>query len=337
MSWVGIIANPASGKDIRRVVSHALTFDNPQKVNVVRRIVLALHTFGVTRVEIMPDLYGIGTRALHGLKDQPEIQSMTTIVDMNLEGTAEDTLAAARYFREAGAGCIIVLGGDGTTRVTAKESGNVPLLPISTGTNNVVPLFVEGTIAGLAGAFVASSDSAAQRELCFRHKKLVVTVNGDEVDSALVDVAVVVGQFAGARAVWEVNRLRQVFVTRTVPVNIGLSAAVGVLRSIRPTDPWGAGLTIAPDATEQEQVNVPIAPGRFVPIGVGEIITLEADKPCPITGERPAVLALDGERELELVPGDEASVTLNLEGPWIVDVEKTLKKAVETNAFRLQS
>ena len=34
MSSVGIIANPASGKDIRRLVAHGTVFDNDEKVNI---------------------------------------------------------------------------------------------------------------------------------------------------------------------------------------------------------------------------------------------------------------------------------------------------------------
>lgn len=40
---------------------------------------------------------------------------------------------------ERGARCIVTLGGDGTNRAVAKESGAIPLVPISTGTNNVFP------------------------------------------------------------------------------------------------------------------------------------------------------------------------------------------------------
>ena len=39
MASIGIIANPASGKDIRRLVSYATTIDNQEKVNIVKRIV----------------------------------------------------------------------------------------------------------------------------------------------------------------------------------------------------------------------------------------------------------------------------------------------------------
>ena len=34
MASIGIIANPASGKDIRRLVSYATTIDNQEKVNI---------------------------------------------------------------------------------------------------------------------------------------------------------------------------------------------------------------------------------------------------------------------------------------------------------------
>ena len=40
---VGIIANPASGKDIRRLVAHGSTFDNNEKINIVRRVLLGAH------------------------------------------------------------------------------------------------------------------------------------------------------------------------------------------------------------------------------------------------------------------------------------------------------
>ena len=39
MASIGVIANPASGKDIRRLVSYATTIDNNEKVNICKRIV----------------------------------------------------------------------------------------------------------------------------------------------------------------------------------------------------------------------------------------------------------------------------------------------------------
>ena len=62
---VGIIANPASGKDIRRLVAHGSAFDNNEKINIVRRVLLGLDAAGVTRVAHLPDEYGIVQRAAH--------------------------------------------------------------------------------------------------------------------------------------------------------------------------------------------------------------------------------------------------------------------------------
>ena len=48
---------------------------------------------------------------------------------------------------------------------------------------------------------------------------------------------------------------------------------------------------------------------------------------------RPSVLALDGEREIVLNREDVALIELDLDGPWIVDVERTLSLAVARDAF----
>jgi predicted polyphosphate/ATP-dependent NAD kinase len=251
---------------------------------------------------------------------------------MPVEGGPKDSQRASEYLRAAGADCIVVLGGDGTCRVVAKGCGDVPLLPISTGTNNVVPYLMEGTVAGLAAAFVALNPNLAREQLCWRHKKLLVTINGREVDLALVDVTLVAAQFVGSRAIWEADMLRQVFVTRAQPSNIGLSTVIGMLHPIGPTEAFGAAASVQSNG---RQVLAPIAPGRIASVGIGELVMLAPGAPQAVLGERPAVLALDGEREIALSPGDRAEVTLQLEGPWIVDVERTLRLAVEGGVFEL--
>jgi len=375
LSFVGIIANPASGKDIRRLVAHATVVNNQEKVSIVRRLLLSLFAAGVDRVEIMPDHFGIGVRALHGLCNHPEIVAATSLIRMELEATADDSLRAAQYLRDAGAGCIVSLGGDGTCRIVAKGlalpapsadlrskaegclskelalpalspvegslskelalslskgCNNVPVLAISTGTNNVVPTFVEGTVAGLAAAYVALHPEVERERLCYRHKRLLVYVNGAQVDQALVEVALVSTPFTGARAVWQADSLRQVFCTRAQPTSIGLSAVVGVVHPVSRLDPVGASVTIVPDG---RKVISPLAPGSVVPVGIGEITDLEPGVRYPIRPEHPAVLALDGEREIVLRDGDHAEVVLELDGPWFVDVERTLLLAVAGGAF----
>ncbi|NIV40198.1 MAG: ATP-NAD kinase, partial [Anaerolineae bacterium] len=265
-----------------------------------------------------------------GLRDRPEVVDSVSLIDMPVTHTLADSLRAAQYLRDAGAGCIVVLGGDGTCRVVAKGAGEVPLLPISTGTNNVVPAFVEGTIAGSAAAQVALHPKAGREEFCWRHKRLLVQVNGETIDQALVEVALLTTRFTGARAVWETGTLRQVFVSRAQPVNIGLSAIVGMVRPVGPTHPGGASVTAAADG---RKVMVPIAPGMVVPVGIGEIVELEPGIDHPVDSLRPATLAFDGEREITLNKDDEVTVRLDLDGPWIVDVDRTLQLAVANGAF----
>jgi predicted polyphosphate/ATP-dependent NAD kinase len=215
MSIVGIIPNPASGKDIRRLVGHAFTIGNREKASIVRRMLIGLTAVDVDDICIMPDTFGIGRQAVHDLqRSRPDVVSRVSFLDMEVTGSAFDTTRAARLLNQAGAGCIITLGGDGTARLTAKGCGDVPILPVSTGTNNVLPQFIEGTIAGLAAGLFAQHGSSTRDGLCYRSKRLDILVNRKVIDLALVDVAAIAGQFIGSKAVWEAGLLRQVAVTQ---------------------------------------------------------------------------------------------------------------------------
>jgi predicted polyphosphate/ATP-dependent NAD kinase len=330
LSFVGIIVNPDSGRDIRRVISQAVTVDNQQKLNVVARALLALTTMGVERMDIMPDRFSLGQQALSLLSNYPEVQAATRLIEMPTDWKAEDSLRAAEILRDTGARCILVLGGDGTVRMVAKGCGTVPLLPISTGTNNVVPRFVEGTVAGLAAAYVALHPELPLQTVCWQHKRLVIHVNGQAVDQALVDVMLVDAYFVGSKAIWDVSTMRQLFVSRAQPTSIGLSSVVGMVQPVEPTVPFGAAVTLHANG---RQVRAPIVPGGFATVGIGDITRLEPGVPYLIQVERQSVLALDGEREVVLRRGDQAQITLELDGPWLVDIEKTLLRATSENTF----
>ncbi|MDP2990426.1 MAG: ATP-NAD kinase, partial [Kiritimatiellota bacterium] len=70
MRKIGIIANPTSGKDIRRLVGQALVVGNREKVNIVKRVLIGAHAAGAHEVMIMPDRYGIGNQSIHDLKQR---------------------------------------------------------------------------------------------------------------------------------------------------------------------------------------------------------------------------------------------------------------------------
>lgn len=333
MTAVGIIPNPASGKDIRRVVTHALVMGNRDKVNLVRRMLIGLHAAGVTDIRIMPDRFGIGEQAIANLgQDNQAIAASVSMLDMPVTGTEQDTIRAARHLQDGGVSSIITLGGDGTARLVGANCGEVPMLPVSTGTNNVLPRFIEGTIAGLCAGYFAKLDQNERMQVCQRIKRLDISLNGQIVDAAFVDVAAVEGGFVGSKAVWDPESIRQIFVAQASPTSIGLSAVVGMLHPVGQHERFGAVLELSRNGGGPSVV-APIAPGLVPSIAYQDITVLQPGECYPVTSIRPLVLALDGEREHVLQGGEEAAVCLTMEGPWVIDVDAAMRRAVDAAFF----
>jgi len=323
MIAVGIIANPASGKDIRRLIAYGSIFDNQEKVSIVRRVLLGLEAMGVERVWIMPDSFGIGHKALDGLRLGVDV----SILRMPVTFTQDDSTTAAALMAEAGVGCIVTLGGDGTNRAIAKASGAVPLMPISTGTNNVFPTMIEGTIAGVAAGLVACGlvDEAVRTV-----PRLDVIRPGTPVDMALVDVAVYDERFVAARAIWDASKIKEVVLIRAEPGSIGLSSIGAHLPDLNPKAGQGLYFRMGPGG---QQVLAPIAPGLIRPVSLAESRLLEPGDEIVISHPQPCVLALDGERETELRAEATACIRLNADGPRVVDVRRAVELAAAAGVF----
>lgn len=323
MPKVGIVANPASGKDIRRLVAYGTVFDNQEKVNIVKRLLLSMAAAGVQQVMYMPDYYGIVPRAVEGIYGRHKLDIEVIAAAIDLTGTQVDTYHAAVAMEQAKVDCIVSLGGDGTNRMIAKGCGQTPLLPISTGTNNVFPFMIEGTIAGLAAGVVASgvvTGSPAVQPT----KKLVVYKNGKPVDIALIDAVVMKDSFIGARAVWEMNRAVKIFVTRGEAHNIGMSAIAGNLVPVGIKEQCGLVVEIG---TGGVMVAAPIAPGLIKEVPIQSYRHLNIDEEIEIINV-PCIIALDGEREVEVGKEEKVSIKLTFQGPNVIDVEAALREAV---------
>ncbi|MEW6265967.1 MAG: NAD(+)/NADH kinase [Thermodesulfobacteriota bacterium] len=321
---VGLIANPASGKDIRRLVAHGSVFDNQEKINIIRRVLKALDSVGIDRVYVMPDFAGLGPRAI----DDLEVSLKVSLLPLKAEGTQDDSTIAAAMLAEMDVGCIITLGGDGTNRVVAKTCGDVPLVPISTGTNNVFPYMVEGTLAGLAAGVVAAGLVEPAR-VCRRAPRLELWHNGACSDVALIDVVVTDYDYVGLRAIWEPDSVKEIFLSRARPAAIGFSSIGGYIHPLPPDSGQGLHVTLG---SGQGRVRSPIAPGliRWLPIAAYRVF-----KPGDeiIIDHAPAVIALDGEREVSIRSGEKWSVRISREGPWVVDIEQALEAACECRLF----
>ena len=328
MSTVGIIANPAAGKDIRRLVAHGRFVPNHEKVNILKRVLSGLAGAAVDRVVMMPDTGMLCRQAAGDSQTGLEAE----MLDMVVDGAEGDSTRAARAMAEMGVSCIVTLGGDGTNRAVAKGSGSVPLVPISTGTNNVFPYMVEGTVAGLAAGVVASGrvDAGA---VTTRAKMLQVSVDGSESEPALVDVAVSDVLFAGARAIWDMSTVHEVFLARAEPDGIGLSAIGARLEPVGMGARHGLHVRIGePGAI----VSAPVAPGVVEDVPVQGWSRLRPGEPAKV-GLDPCTIALDGERSVRVAQGHRAEVTLTLDGPPVVDVPAALARASEAGLFTRRS
>jgi predicted polyphosphate/ATP-dependent NAD kinase len=319
---VGIIANPASGSDIRRLVALGSVYGTQEKINIIQRTLVGLAAIGIDQLYLMPDVYHIGEAALERLpQNLAEFRHKVKVLDMRVENCGEDSTNAAREMYAAGVGCIIVLGGDGTSRVVAKGCGDAPILPISTGTNNVIPYAVEGTVAGLAAGFVARFPEKIL-DFAYRSKWLEIWVQDGEADMALADVAVVDGNAVGSRAIWDPDGLQQAILTRAEPTTTGISSLGGFIEPISPEEP--AGVYIQFGKRGMSQVTAPLAPGLMTTFGIESVRKLAIGDVVHIQGGQ-RLLALDGEREIVLRQGQSARIYLRQDGPWIVDVFRALQ------------
>jgi predicted polyphosphate/ATP-dependent NAD kinase len=326
MSTVGIVANPASGKDIRRLVTHASVFDNHEKTHILQRALIALDVLGIQQVIFMPDYYGLVDRALDGLNLSLEAVQL----HMDMHADERDSTEAARRFCEREVGCIITLGGDGTNRAVAKECCDIPIVAISTGTNNVFPCMLESTVAGLAAGLVARKMVDVEKAT-YAAKRLDVYVDGHKAEIALIDVVASNELFIGSRALWDPHRLREIVLARAEPNCIGMSSIGGYLHVVGPRDAQGMYLRLGEGNTS---VLAPVGPGLIIPVDIqshrllsmGEEVVLE---PAACT------IAVDGERQIEVFSEQKVSVRLTNRGPRVVDVQQCVREASRRGILRI--
>ena len=328
MALIGIIANPASGKDIRRLVAYSSVFDNQEKIRIVRRVLLGLKAAGTHHVAYMPDSQRLVERAVEGL----QVELTAERLQFDPKADQRDSIKAAQLLSRQGAACIVTLGGDGTNRVVAKGADQVPILPLSTGTNNVFPYMIEGTVAGLAAGLIGTGKVSSQ-EGTFHSTCLEVVIENKVVDIAVVDAVVSTDVFIGSRAIWEMDKIRQIFLNRCNPANIGFSSIGGMLSSIAPDEPLGMALKLGKNG---QPVTAPIAPGIIEDVFIENMQLMAPGKEMDII-VTPCVVALDGEREVEIKKGQKAAIRLSQNGPLVVDICGTMAVAMKKKIFKKEN
>lgn len=323
MTTIGIIANPMAGKDIRRLVAHGRYVSNHEKINTLRRLFVGLDAIGVEQVLMMPDYDGISSNCMAYKSNNLKIE----LLKMQLMDTEIDSTNAAKLLKDLEVDCIITLGGDGTNRAVSKGCTTIPLLPISTGTNNVFPEHVEGTIAGIAAGLI-SKKLVDIKKSTYKSKMLEVWIDKSLKDIALVDIAVSFTNSLGAKAIWTTSELSELFVIKSKPTATGLSSIAYMLSGDQLNEDKGIYIKIS--TVNANNLKVPLAPGlvKSVPIenwnyiGINEKINILKSS---------CILALDGERTISVKSTSQIQIVLKRDGPLVISTDKVMEQAALNN------
>jgi len=188
---------------------------------------------------------------------------------------------------------------------------------------------VEGTTAGLAAGIIARGIVDPERCITLT-KKLNIYKNGQVVNIALIDAVVLDQQFIGARAIWDISQVREVFATQCHPSYVGMASIGGSFHPITADDDQGLYLRIGKD---NMRVSATIAPGVIREVGIEAHRVLGLNERVGISVDRLALVALDGEREIEIYPQDKLEVELRRDGPRVVKIKETLEEAARNGFF----
>jgi hypothetical protein len=326
VSLIGIIVNPAAGRDIRRLTGGASIVDNHAKRRVAECVLCGLEILpDPPDAVLMPDRSGIAASVVENAPDDVAVD----LLDISLTGSAADTRRAAERFRDE-ADALVVLGGDGTTRDASLGCGDLPVLPVSTGTNNVVPSAVDGTVAGAAAALVAA-DTIDSESVTYRHGTVEARTESGESVTGMAAVELSDRSFIGTRALLDPDELLGGVVSRAGPSEIGLSGIAGALGPLAPDDPGAVALRLGDADTSERTVRAIVAPGVTTSFGIEESRHLSGEELMTVEVSE-GVVGADGERELEIT--DETVEFRSLsDGPRLVSFEGVFEHAARTGVL----
>lgn len=335
---VGIIANPVSARDIRRIISHAAGLSLGERVNMLVRILSALAACRVDEVLLMPEMEGLRMllerRLPAVISELDDPLPRLRWVDMTVNNNTNDSVAAAEIMREEGVSAILVLGGDGTHRAVVKGCGDVPVAGISTGTNNAFPPMREVSITAWAVGLYATEN--VPREAALRSNKCLhigkYDAAGREVlhEIALIDAAVLNEGILGAKAISETDTLRTFITTQASIEAVGLSAVAAVLQPVGRYEQGGLLVELLPQygphapADNAFTVQAVLTPGMIADIDIAAYRRFYAGEAYRLGGQA-GLVALDGEREIAFRENETIAITLQEEAFYTLDVPAVLE------------
>ncbi len=335
-----------SGRDVRRLAARATNMTHEAKRDIVARVAAGADAVGVKDIYIAEEPFRIASAALEHM----DLRARVHCLRLPIKNTADDTQTNVRAFIEAGCTTLVSLGGDGTNRAIVSALGeqapDITLMPLSTGTNNVFPVLVEPTIAGMAGGLQARGalpavNTAAELKLIARAKVLHVYRDATPIDFGLIDAVLLRDDHVGNLLPFDTHRIERIVLSRAEPDSIGMSPIGGLLREVSAADDYGLNLSLDRSALQDQSVSAlkaaggfaaPVSPGLFASVVVRDCEPLDFDVPVAMTG--PGVVALDGDRDIKVRQGEQVSVRLRRDGPWVLDAREVMRWSVAQGIMR---
>ena len=319
--------NPLSGRDVRRLLGRAGNDTPDAKRNQLERAAIgAAH--GGRRADPLD-----ARRVPHRASGRSSTCRSTPCASASTSAAPRrgrrDTLRSVAAMREAGCGALLVLGGDGTNRLVAQAWPDAPIVPLSTGTNNVFPQLVEPTLAGAAAGLVAAG-RLALAEVAERAKVVRVRYADGAESLALVDAGLLRGRprRQPARARPGQARARWCWRAPSRP-------RWGSRRSAASCEPCGRaddfGVEVRVRRGRARAARAGLARASIAPRSSPPSRRLALGETVEVKG--PGVLAFDGDRERALAPGERAELRVRRDGPWVIDVARALALAAARGLY----
>lgn len=299
---VGLVANPTSSKDIRRLTTLARVIDVEEKANLVARLLVGLASEEKIEVMALDDPAGLVRRAVKMAGDSAPRVGYLPIEAQSDEG---DTRNAASLLSDLGAEALVTVGGDGTVRAAVEGWRHARLIPLGAGTNNAFALTDEPSVVGMATAYALT-----KRTKAFKPTTAIEVDTTKGWALAVIDAVLVRSSWVGAGAIRHPEDLIEGVVTSSRRTAVGIasiSAAFGPLapgharhlrfggeHSVRAV--FGPGLVL----------DVPVEDHEDLPVGAELSLDREG-----------GMVALDGERRLPSRGG----VARVIDGPHVLDLE----------------
>ena len=303
---VGLVANPTSSKDIRRLTTLARVIDVEEKANLVARLLVGLASEKGIEVMALDDPAGLVRRSVAMAGDSaPDV----AFLSLDAQGDEDDTRQAARQLSNLGASALVTVGGDGTVRAAVEGWREARLVPLAAGTNNAFALTEEPSVVGVATARALTRGTDA-----FKPTPAIEVETTEGRALAVIDAVLVRSRWIGAGAIRDPADLVEGVVTSSRRTAVGIasiSAAFGPL-------PPGHARHLRFGG--QRHVRAVFGPGLVLDVPVDDHEDIAIGSELSLVGSG-GMVALDGERRLPSRGG----VVRVVDGPCVLDLEAAFR------------